>query len=166
MRFILLFFAILCCTAASAQDGYYLTKEQHEQIKKNLKDYRVLIYNFDDQKREFEKLKSQFELLRKMNSDQSSELMKLKTDNIDIHNLNVKVSNLEEEKLKLNEKISSLLRELEYKNKSLNSYKSKYLKEYASNRGDRIIKNSIWATFSVFGLWAIYTSIEANYGQR
>lgn len=163
MKYILLFITIFSFYAASAQDGYYLTKEQHEQIKKNLKDYKTLIYNFDEQKRKLAELVAQFEFTRKMYAERDAELAKVKRENIDIHNLEIKIENLENDKKALNERIASMQREMDYKNKSLNTYKSKYLKEYTSNRGDRIIANSIWATFVVCGMWAIYTSYEANY---
>jgi len=163
MKYVLLLILFFVVSLAHAQDGYYLTRQQHEQIKKNLRDYRSLIYNFDEQKKEFEKLKSQFELIRKLHSSKMEELERFKSDRTEISNLNVKISNLEGQNQALVLRINSMQNELDYKNKSLNSYKSKYLREYASNRGDRIIRSVVYGMFGLVAVWGIYISVEANY---
>lgn len=162
-RYIFLLLFSLLATVSKAQDGFYLTQIQHEQIKKNLADYKSLIVKFDMRSQEFELLKSKFEFLQKLRSEDQIEIARLKREDITIHNLEIKVENLEGEKLKLNERILAMQVELDYKNKSLNTYKSKYLKEYSSNRGDRIISATILGMFGVCAIWGIYVSIEANY---
>lgn len=163
MRWIFLLFVLFFTVSARAQDGYIFTKTQHEQIKKNLQDYKVLIKDYRVLDYRFDSLKSAFQFLKKLHSGQTFELeeLQVKYQNLKRENSDLVFYTIENDKLKkLNE---SLQRELDYKNKSLFDYKRKYEREHRLTRGDRIIGNSILGTFIVCGMWAIYTSLETNY---
>ena len=163
---IILFIISLCFPLLSyAQDGYIFTREQHEQIKRNLQDYKILIKDNKILNHRFDSLKNAFKILKYVHSNKTIELEELKEKytNLKKENSDVIFLKIENEKLRKNNE--SLQRELDYKNKSLYNYKGKYEREHRLNRGDRIIGNAVLGTFISCALWAIYTSIEKNYLQ-
>lgn len=161
----LIFFIIFFISfyTAHSQDGFFLTKQQHEQIKANLRDYKVLIVKYDVKSKEFEELKAQYAFSKKLYVDLQYENEVLRLKSINAHNLEIKIQNLENDKLKLTEKILSQQRELDYKNQSLYNYKRKYLKEHSLNRGDRLMAAVVYGSFMLAGIWGVYISIEANH---
>jgi len=148
---------------SQVKSGYYLTYEQHELLRKDLKDYKNLIEKYDVLSKDFEKLKRDFTTIKLIHNKQTIEYENLKAQSLETYNLNVKINNLNEEIKTLNEANDALKKELTYKNKSLYMYKARYVREHKKNRGDRVIGNSILGMFIVGGLWTIYTSIETNY---
>lgn len=163
MKHLLFILFIIIGYSANAQDGFFLTKQQHEQIKANLRDYKVLIIKYEVRSKEFEDLKAQYAFTKNLyvNLQSENEILRLKS--INAHNLEIKIQNLENDKLKMAEKISSQQRELEYKNKSLYNYQRKYFKERSTNRGDRLMAAVVYGSFMLAGIWGVYISIEANH---
>ena len=150
--------------SAQAQDGYIFTREQHEQIKKNLYDYKNLIKDYKILDHRFDSLKNAFQFLKKLHSGQTIELdeLHIKYQSLKRENTDLIFYTLENEKLK--KQNESLQRELDYKNKALYNYKGKYEREHRLTRGDRIIGNAVLGMFVMCGMWGIYTSLEANHG--
>ena len=64
MKFPIFIILFLCSFTLKAQEGYIFTKEQHELIRKNLSDYKILIKQYDFQSAEFEKTKKELEFLK------------------------------------------------------------------------------------------------------
>ena len=163
MKCLLFVFSIVFGLSAQAQDGYVFTKIQHEQIKKNLQDYKILIKDYKFLDHRYDSLKNAFQFLKKQHSNQIIEFEKLqfKYQYLKRENTDFIFYTLENEKLK--KQNESLKHELDYKNKALYNYKRKYEREHRLTRGDRIIGNAVLGIFVMCGMWGIYTSIEANH---
>jgi hypothetical protein len=138
---------------SQVKTGYYLTNEQHELLRKDLDDYKILI-------NEFEQLKRDFELLKLLNAAQKKELDKPKVQPIDEQSLLIKISTLEAEKKKLFYERNSLKIELEAKNENYLLYKGKYFRELKKNLPDRIIGNGILGTIIACGLLIIWSQSD------
>lgn len=166
MKILLIAFFSLLSTILLAQDndGYIFTKEQHEQIKKNLQDYKILIKDYEFKSKQFDSLKLIFELTKNKYQVQKFEYNKLleKYNRINIDHSNLLYLKSENEKLKM--EILSLNHELKYKNKSINFYKDKYYKAAKLDKGDRIARNFIWGAFGMLTVWTLYISYETVYG--
>jgi hypothetical protein len=114
---------------SQVKSGYYLTNEQHELLRKDLIDYKLLIERYNIQIQNFEVLKSEYKQQRLLNTAQQAELDSLRSQKIENCNLLIKISRLEKEKQDAINLNLSLQRDLKYKTNSLNYYKGKYMKE-------------------------------------
>lgn len=112
---------------------------------------------------EFEKLKAEFEFLKKLHSAQEIELENLKLRSIDVHNHDVLIKNLTDQLAEQKLANLQLKKELDYKNKSLNNVKTRLYKEMKLSKGERITSNIIWSMMVSLALWAVYHSVEVNY---
>jgi len=163
MKWILFVFSVLFAICANAQDGYVFTKEQHEQIKKNLQDYRTLIKDYKVLNHRFDSLKNAFHFLKKLHSVQTIEFEELKVKYQSLKRENADLIFYTEENKKLKEQLGHTERNLEIKTKDMFKFKRMYEREHRLTRGDRIIGNTILGTFVMCAIWGIYISVEANY---
>lgn len=163
MKWFLFTFFIFIGFICMGQDGFYLTNEQHIQLKKNLADYRILIKNYEIKSEEFDKLTTEYFFLKNLYTEQKLDIETLKKQVIESHNLYSTNINLTIENKKLITKVESMQREIGYKNKSLFSYQTKYLKLLNTTKGERIVSNIFWSIMVSGALIVIYTDIEAKY---
>jgi chromosome segregation ATPase len=165
--FFLLFLLFSIGLSAQDTDRYIFTKEQHDQIKKNLSDYKILIdqydglsENFKKLTQEFEIVKGKFELLKKLRDDHDNQMRKLQVayDNA-IYDNNKLLLSLEE----LNKKLLAVEPELQRKEKMIYKYKCLYNKELKTTKLQRIASNAIFGAIIGASLWAIYIEIDSQH---
>lgn len=151
-------------------DNYVFTKEQHDQIRKNLDDYRVLIVKFDKINAEFNILIQQYELIKALRSKQEiqitdlqNELKQTKKENIAYGNLLIKHENLKLNYENLQSEVLKLNKQLENTGKSAGYWQHKYTRQLKIDRGDRIMANAVWATITGVVILIIYSDISNNY---
>lgn len=174
MKYLILLVALFLGQTLYAQvsigDNYIFTKEQHDQIKKNLNDYRELIKSFDKMNEEFKNMKEQFELLKALrNNDQveinrlTSELTKYKVENFAYENLKVQHDNLKFNYEKLQAEVLVLNTQLEHSGRSVGYWSRKYQKQIRYDRGDRIMEGFVFGSMVGAALLLIYNDIITNY---
>ncbi len=165
MKYILFTFFLLISIISKSQEqeGFYLTNQQHVQIKKNLTDYRNLIKKYSVISEEFEQLKKDYTFLKKLHSNQKIELEELKFKTISIRNQEVLIQNLENQNKALLDKIASQERVNKIITKSLHYFQSKYLNLRNSTKGERITTNIFWGIMVTGTLLVIYVDYEAKY---
>lgn len=169
--FILLFFISQQIYAqVTIGDNYMFTKEQHDQIKKNLDDYRDLITKFNKMNTDFQMLTEQFELAKTLKNRQDVqinelqlELKQTKRDNMAYDNLSIQHDNLKIGYDNLEKEIVKLNKQLENKTKSVDYWQRKYSKQAKMDRGDRIVGNAVYAIITGCVLLIIYQDIANNY---
>lgn len=151
-------------------DSYVFTKEQHDQIKKNLDDYRSLISRFDKISADFAILTEQYELIKTLRSNQDVKIKELeielkvtKRDNMTYDNLLIQHNNLKLNYSNLQEEINKLNKQLVNSSKSVLFYKGKLARELQYSHGDRIFANIVWATMVSATLMVIYITIEDHW---
>jgi hypothetical protein len=164
MKSLLIMLLLLISTALQAQDGFILTKEQHDQIRKNIADYKILIKDYNVQSKQLDSVKKAFALYKKLHSIQNNEIeeMKLKVQELRIENN--RLNNTEYDNTRLKEELESTKRTVEIRTREMFFYKRKYERELKLTRGDRIFGNAVLGTFVACALWTIYISYEQNYG--
>lgn len=166
MKPFLILFLLFCSTALFGQnDDYILTKYQHDQIKRNLADYKKLITSFDSLSRKFDVLTQQFELTKILRSNDKAQfdklLQKAQTNNqSELENYKIRYENLKLNNEGLQSEILKLNKQLEILSRSHISLRIKYQKEISTTRGDRLMANTVWAIMASATVLAIYTTID------
>jgi hypothetical protein len=123
-RLILLIFVFFPMMSI-AQEGYIFSKEQHEQIKKNLDDYKILIKEYDLQSEAFEECKRELYAIQKTQTTEYK-ILKLKYDSLQkLHNIAWLLKENQELKLKL--ELSN--KEIKYKTRMMYHFEWKYNQE-------------------------------------
>lgn len=163
MKWIFFVFSLFYTICTNAQDGYIFTREQHEQIKKNLLDYKSLIKDNKILNHRFDSLKNAFQFLKKLHSGQAIEFQELQIKYQSLKRENADLVFYTEENEKLKQQLIHTEKNLEIKTKDMFRYKRMYERQHRLTRGDRIIGNAVLGMFVMCGMWGIYTSLEANY---
>jgi len=169
--FVLLFFVTQHLYAqVSIGDTYVFTKEQHDQIRKNLDDYRELIVKFNKINSDFEILTQQYELAKALKNNQDVQIKELqlelkqtKRDNMAYDNLLIQHENLKLNYTDLQEQMAKLNKQLANSSKSILFYKGKLARELQYSHGDRIVANIVWASMVSATLMIIYITIEDHW---
>lgn len=165
-KFLVIAFLTVPCIVFS-QDKFILTKEQHDELRKNIDDYKVLIKKFDEMKQNFDNLVKEFELTKALKSNQKIEFDKiLAQSQLQLNNADIKYNNLKKQNDDLQMKILTLNKQLEYTVRSSTHWRNKYQKEIKWDRGDRIVANCVWAIMVSATLMIIYESFEQNWAHR
>jgi len=164
MKYLLITFFLLTSFVVNAQDDYiYFTKQQHEQIKRNLDDYKNLIKQYDFQSAEFDKLKRQFELTRQLRNTENEELARYKKMYIDLKNSDIQLANVLAENQKLRLEIDIIDKDRRYKEKRMNLYIYRYNKELNRSKGERIFAGFFSGMIISATLISIYYAWEENH---
>lgn len=163
MRWIFFIFSLFFAISVNAQDGYVFTREQHEQIKKNLQDYKILIKDYKVLNHKFDSLKNSFQFLKKLHSGQTIELEQLQIKYQSLKRENNDLVFYTEENKKLKEQLFHTEKNLEIKTKDMFKFKRMYEREHRLTRGDRIFGNAVLGSFVMCAMWGIYVSLEENY---
>lgn len=108
MKKLIFLFFISISFISVAQEGYIFSNDQHEQIKKNLSDYKILIKEYDSLNKEFIKLKN----LHSQHRCDTINVFRLKKENEDL-----------KKTLLLKEK------EIKYKTRMMYHFEWKYIRE-------------------------------------
>lgn len=170
MRIILFIIAFFVGTALYAQynigDNYIFTKEQHDQIKKNLNDYRNLIKSFDTLNTKFKMLVQQYELIKSIKNQQDIKIKELnievenfKSQTIAFENLQYQNQNLKSSYEKLQHDISVLNNRVVRQEKSIDYWRHKYNKRNEHTTVERAIIAFVYGSMIGGALLAIYFDI-------
>jgi hypothetical protein len=165
MRSFLIIFFLFCTTALFGQDEYMLTKYQHDQIKKNLADYKKLIGSFDSLSKKFDVLTQQFQLCKTLRNNDKAEFDKIyeklqASNQTEINNYKIRYENLKINNEGLQSEILKLNKQLENLSKSHITLRFKYQREIETTRGDRLMANSVWAIMASCTALIIYSTID------
>lgn len=169
--FAFMLFFFLPVLACFGQDEYVLTKDQHDKIKKNLYDYRLLIKSFDSISTEFKKLTEQYQLTLQLRNRDVEEF-KLTESKLNFRIIKERdtvmrernrISFLEYQNNTLRKEIEKLNKELKVSNKNVILFKSKYYHERKWTAAERIAINVMWATFITFGTYDLVDLIKNNH---
>ena len=164
MRYLLIFFFFFAFGALKAQDGYVFTKEQHDQIRKNLNDYRILIKDYDNLSlsynkytHKFDSLNRVFNLYKELHSKTNTEVRQL--------DLLYQSATFENQKLKnqveiLRKKVLDTEPELARKDRMIIHWKRKYYRERKYDKGERIIANFVFGTMVGCSIIAVVNAIH------
>lgn len=163
MKWIFFVFSLLFAICANAQDGYVFTREQHEQIKRNLQDYRILIKDYKLLDHRYDSLKNAFQFLKKLHSGQTIEFQELQLKYQSLKRENADLVFYTEENRKLREQLVHTEKNLDIKTREMFKFKRMYERQHRLTRGDRIMGNAVLGTFVMCAIWGIYVSVEANY---
>lgn len=155
---------MLFSVTLQAQDGYIFTKEQHDQIRKNLQDYKILIKDYNFKSKQYDSLKLAFQLLKKLHTKQTDEFAEMAEKYRQLRNENVTLTNLVLENGELKKQLEATKRTLDNRTHESFVWKRKYEREHRLKRGDRIMGNAVLGTFVMCAIWGIYISYETNYG--
>jgi hypothetical protein len=166
MKYIIFFLFFLSAISGNSQDGFILTKKQHEELRKNLEDYKVLINDYKIQTNEFDKLKAEFELLKKLRNSESAELIQLKKDYLSLNNQKIHLENVLENYQNQLKEIEVLKNEIKRKNSIIITLQGKYYRERNKTRGDRILSGMFSGMFISCALIGIYYSWEENHNSK
>jgi hypothetical protein len=150
-----------------AQDGYIFTKEQHDQIRKNLADYKILIKDYDDMStkyqhkfdsmsRNFNLMVKEYQFYKELHSKTNTEFKK--------YEVLYQNSEYENQKLKnqieiLKQKVLNLEPEMARKDRMIIHWKAKYARERKYDKGERIIANFVFGTMvggSIIAIWSVF----------
>jgi hypothetical protein len=164
MKTLLFFLFMLFSLTLQAQEGYVFTKEQHDQIRKNLQDYKTLIKDYNFKNKQYDSMKLAFNLLKKMHAKQTSEFEEMAAKYQHLRGENITLTNLVLENGVLKEELATTKRMLENRTHESFVWKRRYDREHRLKRGDRILLGCAWGLLTTFGMWTIYTSYETNYG--
>lgn len=147
--------------------SYILTKEQHDLLRKNIEDYKVLIQKFDLLNMDFEKMKREYEIIKAQKNNQSVEFRQLELDlsaaQLRANNMQIKFDNLKLSYDDLQKKILTMDKQLEHTGRSVSYWQQKYKKEIRYDRGDRIMAGAVFGTLVGGALMAIYIAIEDHW---
>lgn len=164
MRVLLILLMIFITSVLKAQDGYVFTKEQHDQIRKNLADYKILIKDFDNLSADLNKYKykvdslnRQFALYRELHSKTNAEAKRFQVlyENSDYEN-----KKLKNQVEILKKKLLDIEPEMARKDRMVIHWKAKYAHERRYDRGDRIAANFVFGTMVGCGIIAVVSAIK------
>lgn len=165
MKYLLtILFMLMSFVVNAQQDDYiYFTKQQHEQIKRNLEDYKTLIKQYDFQSAEFDKMKRQFELIKQLRTNDSEELARYKKMYLDLKNSDIQLANVIAENQKLKLEIDIIDKDRKYKERRMNLYIYRYNKELNRSKGERIFAGFFSGMIISATLISIYYAWEENH---
>jgi len=164
MRYLFIFFFFLLFGAVKAQDGYVFIKEQHDQIRKNLDDCRILIKDYDNLSINFKKYQQKFDslnrvflLYKELHAKSNSEVKRLDILYQNSTYENQKFKNQVEKKKK---KILDTEPEMARKDRMVLHWKAKYYRERKYTKGERIIANFVFVSMAGCGVIAVVSAIR------
>ena len=154
--------------------GFILTKEQHDNIKKNLNDYRALIVDFEKLNKNFDNLKQQFELAKELNGRKNFEIEEIKLNfekervgyETLLANNKIAYENLKLNYDQLKEKLVERDQMLQFTSKNLTTMTNKYRIQLDYDRGDRIMEGAVFGSIVGAALLIIYMQIEDHWGRK
>lgn len=169
--FAFMLFFFLPLFSCFGQSEYVITQDQHDKLKKNLDDYRLLIKSFDSMAIEFKKMTEQYQLsllLRKRDKDefsyQISKLDLVITKEKDtVQRERNRISFLQYQNEILRKDIEKLNKDLKFSNHQTLTFKAKYYHERKWTTAERIVINVMWAAFITFGTYDLIDLIKNNH---
>lgn len=163
MKWIIALFLAFSGFLCQAQDGYVFTKQQHDEIRKNLQDYKRLIGQFDSLGREFKIMKQNYEFSKALHDN---DVIKLQEINIELKKAVVderKYSDLifqnERQKImieNLQHDVLVLNSQIRYQNKTIIRLQTRNARLIDKTRGDRIMEGFVFGAMvgaSIIAIW-------------
>lgn len=164
MKWIIAFLLMFSGFLTQAQDGYVFTKQQHDEIRKNLQDYKRLIGQFDSLDREFKIMKTNFEFTKALHDNDIIKLqeldLELKNCKIDKREYDDLIFQNTKQKIRIEHlemEVLNLTSQVKKQNITITHLRTRNARLLDRTRGDRIMEGFVFGSMigaSIIAIWA------------
>lgn len=164
MKWIIGIFLMFSGFLTQAQDGYVFTKQQHDEIRKNLQDYKRLIGQFDSLGREFKIMKTNYEFYKALHDKDVIKLQEFdvamkncEIDKKEYNDLLFQNSKQKDRIDRLEAEVLGLTNQTKKQNITITHLRTRNARLIDKTRGDRIIEGTVFGMLvgcSILGIWS------------